>query len=318
MPTKEISAPRPSSEVQAQLERFKAELPDASSVPANDFAARLQWDAWQSHLKELEEELELAIDYELANNDVVFSLDGDPVQGHDVQAGFLGKVLASVQDLTNALTQSFGKTTSRAPIANTIMEESRLLVTGWYPSSFGVQLRFSTDEDLGRIRTFDKADVANKLSSLLDPAGATDEIQEVLRSSSRVRSHYAKLVGILSDNNADLRMRTPSHRQGIQLSASQARDRKEWLKSTVARTKDYHVEGRLTGGSTESNRFELALENGDLWKGDASHEAVEAMLDFKFNALVKAEVQETTEASEDLDDAGKVSYYLVRFESMQD
>jgi len=87
------------------------------------------------------------------------------------------------------------------------------------------------------------------------------------------------------------------------------------LKTTVERTREHHVEGHLTGGSTESHRFELRLDN-DLWKGEASSEAVEAMKAFKFDARVKAHVRETIEVAEDGDDGGKVSYYLIRFEEV--
>lgn len=315
MLTKQTAVPRPASEVQEQLDRFKASLPDASFLPANDFAAQLQWDAWQNHLHELEAELQAAIEYELAGSDVSVSLDGDPVVGHDIQAGFLGTVLAHIQNLSSAIAQSFTKATGRAPIANTIVEESRLMFAGTYHSSFGIRLRFATESELGRIRSYSSEEITKTLTSLLDPQGSTDELQTILKSSSRIKSHYAKLVEALGDSNAELRIRTPQRRQGVKLSATQARDRKEWLKTTVERTKEHHVEGHLTGGSTESHRFELRLEN-DLWKGDASPEAIEAMKGFKFNSRVKAHIRETTEVAEDVDDGGKVSYFLVRFEEI--
>ena len=310
-----VPVPRPSSEVQEQLERFKGSLPDKASMPANDFAAQLQWDSWQAHLQELEVELQAAIDHEIAGSDLSVSLDGDPVWGHDIQAGFLGTVLAHVQNLTNAIAQSFTKATGRAPIANTIVEESRLLFAGNYHSSFGIRLRFASEDELGRSRSYNSEEITKTLTVLMDPEGSSDDLQAVLKSSNRVKSHYTKLVEVLGDSNAELRIRTPQRRLGVKLSASQARDRKEWLKTTVERTKEHHIEGHLCGGSVESHKFELRMEN-DLWKGEASAEAIEAMKAFKFDSKVKAYIRETVEVAEDVDDAGKVSYFLVRFEEI--
>jgi Cdc6-like AAA superfamily ATPase len=52
---------RSSSDVEAQLKSFLAALPSGiEAPPANDFAAQLQWDAWQAHLGELDSELQRA------------------------------------------------------------------------------------------------------------------------------------------------------------------------------------------------------------------------------------------------------------------
>jgi hypothetical protein len=51
-------ARRPVSVVEAQLREFLASLPPGvAEPPPKDFAARLQWDAWQNHRRELEAEL---------------------------------------------------------------------------------------------------------------------------------------------------------------------------------------------------------------------------------------------------------------------
>lgn len=52
---------RPSSEIARQLAEFKATLPQGmTEPPPYDFAAKLQWESWQTHLKELSAELATA------------------------------------------------------------------------------------------------------------------------------------------------------------------------------------------------------------------------------------------------------------------
>lgn len=49
---------RPSHLVQQQLDAFLASLPtNLSAPPPNDFAAALEWESWQQHIRELQSEL---------------------------------------------------------------------------------------------------------------------------------------------------------------------------------------------------------------------------------------------------------------------
>lgn len=57
--------PRPSHVIEAQLADFLATLPSGiQEPPSDDFAAKLQWDSWQNHRKELEAELDQALEAE--------------------------------------------------------------------------------------------------------------------------------------------------------------------------------------------------------------------------------------------------------------
>lgn len=51
--------PRDAGEIQAQIAEFRASLPANADLPppADDFAACVQWEAWQNHIKSLETEL---------------------------------------------------------------------------------------------------------------------------------------------------------------------------------------------------------------------------------------------------------------------
>ncbi len=318
MRTEELHIPRPSSEVEAQLEQFKATLPNEGSALKDDFAAQLQWDAWQGHLKDLEAELETSIAYELENSDVVFSLDGDPVVGHDIQAGFLGRVLATTQSLVDAITQSFGKPTPRAAVPNIVLEESRLLIAGGFDSSFGIKFRFATSEELQRVRAYDPNEVMAVLGRLLDPEGTTDDLLSIFKTSSRIKSHYKKLVEEIGDNNAQIVMRTQTRRAGVRLKAAQARDRKAWLDTIVLKPKEPRViEGELVGGSTSKKRFELRT-GGEPIIGDIAEEVVQKLVAVHWNQRVRATIQEIVETPDETEDTGKVSFLLIGLEPISD
>jgi hypothetical protein len=60
------------SEIARQLDAFKATLPpDMDEPPPSDFAAKLQWKSWQSHIEELMAELKAALEREAVPQNAV-------------------------------------------------------------------------------------------------------------------------------------------------------------------------------------------------------------------------------------------------------
>ena len=56
---------RPSHVGQQQLDAFLASLPtNLLSPPPDDFAAQLEWQSWQTHIRELREELAASLQSE--------------------------------------------------------------------------------------------------------------------------------------------------------------------------------------------------------------------------------------------------------------
>lgn len=66
--------PRSSALVQAELEAFEEIMKDTPAPPPGDFAAELQWRAWQNHRAELGEELAQARSVEGNQNPLLAGL----------------------------------------------------------------------------------------------------------------------------------------------------------------------------------------------------------------------------------------------------
>ena len=309
---------RPSSEIELQLAEFESSLPKGvTGPPPNDFAAKLQWDAWQHHRHELQTELDLAIDQELERSDFLLSIDGDPVSDHAIQAGFLGTFLDKSQKLINAIAQVFEqRPTGRGVIPNQIIADSRLMVEGVFPSSFGLKLRLPTETELGHFRFSHSEEILDQFCKLIDPQLEQTELAQII-SHKRVKSHYLGLVDAVAKAGASLRVRTPRLRSGVRLNAAQARDKVTWLTTFNAETSTYELTGVLTGGNIASNRFELEVDE-DAYKGTISAHAREQMLQICLGNPVRVTIQETTLTAEEGQTEGTVSYHLMKIERVNE
>lgn len=305
-----MSTLRPSSEIEAQLEAFLATLPaGVTAPPADDFAAGLQWSSWQNHRQELERELEAARLDELAEADLMFAFSGAPVFQHDIKAGFLGVFLSKTQSLINALAQAMEqKPTERGSIANSLVEDYRLLFAGTFPSSFGLRLRLHSSNELGRLHLSQTAAVLDQFCTLIDPDLGQAELVKAV-ASQRVKTHYYDLVEILSKEGAQMTVRTKARLKGFKINAQQARDRATWMDSLTESTATLPLVGILTGGSIATNKFELEVDE-EFYRGRISPEAKAQMKDLKLGERVTAEVIETTFFAEEAVVEGHATYFL--------
>lgn len=309
---------RPSSEIERQIADFKATLPEGiTGPPPDDFAAQLQWDSWQKHLTELDKELDKSIGQELEGSDVLLAIDGDPVSGHAVHAGFLGTILAKAQSLINALAQAAEqRPTERGNVPNNIIADYKLMVDGVFQSSFGLKLRLPTEQELNRLRLNHSEVVLDQFCKLMDPDLEQTELLQIV-SSPRVKTHYLGLIEAVGKGGAKLLARTPRIRRGVRLTAAQARDRATWMSSFSAATETLVLEGLLTGGSVANNRFELLVDD-DIYKGGISVQAKEQMRVIHFGDRVRATVDETTMTAEDSQLEGAVTRHLTSIEPIEE
>lgn len=301
---------RPSSEIEAQLEAFQATLPaGVTAPPAGDFAAGLQWSSWQNHRQGLERELEAARLEELAEADLLVAFSGAPVFQHDIKAGFLGVFLSKAQSLINALAQATEqRPTERGSIANSLVEDYRLLFAGSFPSSFGLRLRLHSDNELGRLRLSQTATVLDQFCTLIDPNLSQADLVRAV-ASQRVKTHYYDLVEALSKEGAQMTVRTRARLKGVKINAQQARDRATWMDSLTESTAILPLAGILTGGSIATNKFELEVDE-EFYRGRISPEAKAQMKDLKLGERVTAEVIETTFFAEEAVVEGHATYFL--------
>ena len=308
---------RPSAVIEQQIADFKATLPEGvTEPPPDDFAAELQWNAWQTHLHELGEELEASLTHELQGSDLQLAVDGDPVSGHAIHAGFLGTILAKTQGLINALAQATEqRPTGRGSVPNNIIEDYRLMVDGVFQSSFGLKLRLPTEKELSRLRLSHSDTVMDQFCKLMDPAlDQTDLVR--LIAPPRVKTHYLGLIEAIGKGGAKVLARTPRLRRGVRLTAVQARDRAMWMNSFSSETDTLTMDGTLTGGSIANNRFELQVDD-ETYRGSISTQAKEQMQKIHFGEMVQAVIEETTMTTDDGQLEGTISHHLKSLQQIQ-
>ncbi len=243
------------------------------------------------------------------------AFDGDPVQGHAIQAAFLGVMLTKVQQLVNAVAQAMiGVPTAVAPLPRNIVAENRLIVTGWVPSSFAVRFRLPTREELGQLMDTESQAVLDALAELLGGQSLSQKAVEWV-SLPRVKKHYSEILETLAKQGASLRLRTrtKSLRRGGWATQG-ARDRVEWLDLLQITESTLTVFGVLVGGNVESGRFELKAED-EVFRGRTTETAKNQMKQIKFGAAVQADLRVTTMAHEEGATEPTTSYVLQTIQS---
>lgn len=305
--------PRTAAEVRRQLADLAKVRDAARAYGARDFASRAGLDAIVGHEQSLLQELHAAEMLE-SGSAAELAFDGDPVQGHAIQAAFLGVMLTKVQQLVNALAQAMvGVPTAVAPLPRNIVAENRLIVTGWAPSSFAVRFRLPTREELGQLVDTESQAVLDGLTELLGGQSLSQKAVEWV-SLPRVKKHYSEFLEALAKQGASLRLRTRRNPYGVQLNTQGARDRVEWLDLLQVTESTLTVFGVLVGGNVESGRFELKAED-EVFRGRTTETAKNQMKQIKFGASVKAELRATTMVHEEGATEPTTSYVLQTIKS---
>lgn len=296
--------PRPSSLIREQLKDLAVAKKDWSST---DFASEITRLSLERDEQALNEELRAAEMAE-SEDDAVVLLDGGPVEGTAIQAGFLSTIMTELQHLVYAVAQvRIGRPTDRAAVPSRVVAEHRLLVSTTFASSFGLKLRFSRTDQLKVLPSDDADEVLADVAGMLAEEEQPDSVASLTRYG-RVRRHYELLLEGLAKHNGNLAIRTRKHPFAARMSAGQARDRQQWLELLGESQQEMEVEGILAGGNTESSRFELLVED-ERYKGHASSRAVDQMKSITFGAAVAAKLIVITRYHED-DAAQKEEYVL--------
>lgn len=301
-------SPRSTAEIREQLADLVKVKASATAYGKPNFASQIAMQSILGHEQELVEELRAAELLE-SNNAAELVLGGDPVCQHTIHAAFLGTMLAKMQQLVNALAQAMTRiSTARAPLPRNLVAENRLIVTGWTPSSFAVQLRLPTQEELGQFIDSESQTVLDDLSMMLGEQAASQQTIEWV-SHPRVKKHYYELLDSVAKQGATVRFRTRGNPYGATVDTQQARDRVAWLDLLTVKEESLSLAGILVGGNIESGRFELKVEE-ETYRGRISESAKAAMRQITFGATVKAKVRVTTMIHEEGAAEPATSYYL--------
>lgn len=302
------SPPRSTREIKRQLADLAKVKSQAEAYGTPDFASRISLQSLCDHEQELLEELRAAEMLESGSAaELVF--DGDPVRDHSIQAAFLGVMLGKVQQMINSLAQVLiGVPTARAPLPRNIVAENRLLVVGWFPSSFVVRLRLPTREELGQLIDTESESVLEGLAEMLGEQAPSPRTLDWV-SHPRVKKHYYEFLDAVAKQGAIVRFRTRHHPYGATINAREARDRVDWLDLLTVKEEILTLSGILVGGNIESGRFELKAE-GEMFRGKVSDAANARMREITLGTQVQAKLRVTTMIHEEGATEPTTFYYL--------
>ena len=301
-------SPRPAAEIQRQLADLAGVKQAAEAYGTPDPASQAGMTSLLAHEQELKAELRAA-ELLASNCDAEIVLDGDPVQGHAVQAGFLGSFLESLQNVVNAVAQVMtSEPTARAAIPRNIIAENRLMVVAGFESSFGLRLRVPSQEELGQMFETMSASVLKQVCQTLSEEGFGEETIRLI-SHSRVKKHYGDLLNLTAKAGATVCVRTRAYPYGVRLTSKQARERADWLELLQTREEETTFSGILVGGSIQSARFELKVGE-EVFRGKVSERALEQMHQARFGDEVTATVKVITATHEEAAIEPTTSYFL--------
>ncbi|HEY7429083.1 MAG TPA: hypothetical protein VH682_32950 [Gemmataceae bacterium] len=306
------SPPRSAQEIKRQLADLAKVKAKADAYGVRDFASQLGLQSLRGQEQSLIEELRAAEMLESGSAaELVFG--GDPVRDHLIQAGFLGAMFSKVQQLVNALAQAITSVpTARAPVPRNIVAENRLLVASWFPSSFAVRLCLPTKEELGQMYDTESQSVLEGLAELLGEQVPSQQTIDWV-SHPRVRKHYYEFLDAVAKQGAMIRLRTQGNPYGAAVDAQQARERVDWLDLLTVKEETLSLSGTLVGGSIETGRFELKVED-EVYKGKVSEGTKVLMKQITFGASVQARVRVTTLVHEEGATESATSYFLEAIE----
>lgn len=235
-------------------------------------------------------------------------LDGGPVSGKTIAAGFLGRALEELQGSLHALGASLlGRVGERGLLTSRAVEETQFLVTGIVPGSFGVVL----EAPLGPIQQSmltEETDLSlaeratSRLIDLLE-IGSTAETNDALvealgdlglRPVNRLRG----FADLMRDSEATVRLEWQSPdvpERDLEMDRGQIRRLAGHLASVEAREETITVRGWLGGASKIRGRFELEVD-GRLYSGAAAPDVIESVEKY-FNRRCEADLVVTVTRS---------------------
>ena len=304
---------RSSESVREQLDDLSRVVALAAARNPTDFAGRQHLRSMERHRDRLRSELRAALLLESAA-DAELLFEGGPVRGTQIEAGFLGPFVNTLQKLANAVGQAVtGSPTSRAPVPRNVAAEARVLLAAAVPGSYGIRFRFPTGEELGQMLGTSAPEILRVLQAVFEQTVPDDEARAVV-ALPRVRAHYAAMFRLLAASGASATLRTREAPHGTVVAPSQARDRLEWIELVQSTEREFSFRGVLVGGSLSRRRFELD-DGSEQYAGRATEEAVRQMRGIGMGDHVTARIREINVEHEDEAGDPSQSFVLERIEA---
>ena len=206
-----------------------------------------------------------------------FSLDGESVPGHKVEAGVLGTWLQALQNAVNSVAYALDEMSSRSevgPIPKRIQGVTRLFSGPVFASSYGMVLESSPAVSLAEIPgtgsdlLLDRA--INRILDIADQAGASPEAEEAVLDAAlplgrRAIGHLSELSDVLASTGTSVSFSWESKvtgRRFARLTNENAAHCRKTLKSAKIEDSRERLLGTLVGGSKLRGFIELEGADG--------------------------------------------------------
>ncbi|BAU85095.1 hypothetical protein SLA_4207 [Streptomyces laurentii] len=208
-----------------------------------------------------------------------FSLDGEAVPGHKVEAGLLGSWLQALQGAVNSVAYARDEMSPRretGPIPKRIQGVTRLFSGPVFASSYGMVLEGSavpaqaelpgTGSDL----LLDRA--INRILDIADQAGASSEAEEAVLDTAlplgrRAISHLSELSDVLASSGTSVSITWESKvtgRRFSRLTKTNAEHCRTALRAAQIEDHREEIRGKLVGGSRLRRFIELEIPGGHV------------------------------------------------------
>lgn len=199
---------------------------------------------------------------------------------HEIPARKLGAVLATSQELIDALGQAAtGNPTVRGAISAEILSQTRVNVCHFFTGSFGVQFQAWQQADL--LDNALVADAIREFSNLILAADSEDHLSNKLHAlRGRVASKYRRLLKELNDIDSGIRLDWGAVAEGQGGIFELTKEQVSRAYSIVDRidiemSEEKIVHGRLVGFNSRTKRYEiLSSEDNKSYSGKVSEDAV--------------------------------------------
>ncbi|MEI6135732.1 MAG: hypothetical protein WCP72_12230 [Desulfomonile sp.] len=189
------SEPRSIETFKCQLDAFRKGKELSSAFPLDDLASHWANESRLAHEDALIDEL-CAAEVLGSTDDVELSLTGMPVHEHSVAADFFGVLLSGLQDLVKLV--SFGiKHTSLIgeEIPEKIIQENKMIVTGWSATSFTVKMKLPELEGISDVFAADRREKLLRCLEELFWDDVSDQDLTALVTKYAAKGTYKKLLG---------------------------------------------------------------------------------------------------------------------------
>ena len=298
---------KPSYEIEQTIKEVKQLKRDVKSYGTPDFASKWALYSIQKFEQDLQDEFKAAKLIE-SPYDAKLAVDGGPVTDHRINGKFFGNLLVSMQELVDSIAASVG---NNGKSRKNLKEKNQLALAavgaGSFEASF-VLPRIAKDKTDILVEVEPEQIVLDQLNKFFDGDIEIDLSADILMNNS-VRSHYQKVISLLSSESASVSLRTRDCPHAVILNARQAAKRNEWINALQTNTVPRILTGELIAGNMRTSSFEISA-GGEKIIGRASGEATKQMRGISLGETVTAIVQVTTTTHEDAGFGPRISFFL--------